>query len=121
MIRAHIADSWHAQGVNVSVVLKEDEHSRVTHVLHYRTFGEGDLARLEHRWEPVDPDLGAAEPTFVLPYDVATTLLGALHSHFQGVDDQRALRADYDKERGRVDKLTDAVIEIARSAAGGAQ
>jgi hypothetical protein len=117
MIRAHVADSWNAHGVNVSIVLKDDEHSRATHILRYREVGEGDEKYLIHQWEPVDPDIGMSRPTFALPYEVATTLLGALHSHFQGVDDRRALRADYDKERGRVDKLTDAVIDLAKGLA----
>ena len=112
MIRAHVADSWNAHGVNVSLVLKDDEQSRATHVLRYYEVG-GDDPHLAHRWDPIDPDLGMARPTFTLPYEVATTLLGALHSHFQGVDDQRALRQDYKDERSRVDKLTDAVIDLA--------
>lgn len=53
-------------------------------------------------------------PTMHLAMDEAQALLAALHNHFQGVDDQRALRADYDAERGRVDKLLGVVSEIAR-------
>jgi len=36
----------------------------------------------------------------------------------EGVDDQRALRKDYDDERRRVDKLTDALVGIAQKATG---
>ena len=41
-------------------------------------------------------------------------LLQALVEHFQGADDTRALRRDYDHEKQRVDRLVDALIESNR-------
>lgn len=54
------------------------------------------------------------KPTLILGPDESAALCIALNNHYQGVDDQRALRKDYDAERGRVDKLTDTVIDLAR-------
>lgn len=41
-------------------------------------------------------------------------LLQALVEHYQGAEDTRALRRDYDHERQRVDRLVDALIESNR-------
>lgn len=62
-------------------------------------------------------DQTPSEPTITLLEAEARALLSALLRHFEGGDDMRALRKDYDAERGRVDKLTDAVIHFAKAAA----
>ncbi len=60
----------------------------------------------------VDVALGAySEPTLRLPDEIARVLLDALHRHYAGTTDARALRADYDHERKRVDRLINALIE----------
>jgi hypothetical protein len=69
-------------------------------------------------WEDLPDDyvlLAADEPsvTMVLPNDAARALLEALLRHYQGASDMHTVRADLLHERGRVDKLTDAVIRIA--------
>ena len=51
-------------------------------------------------------------PSLRIREDHARALLGELQRYFQGGDDMRALRADYNHERTRVDKLTDALIAI---------
>ena len=48
--------------------------------------------------------------------DHARALLQALVEHFQGAEDTRALRRDYDHEKQRVDRLVDALIESNRRA-----
>ncbi|HZP14627.1 MAG TPA: hypothetical protein VFA96_02305, partial [Nocardioides sp.] len=96
-------------GVIVAITqLEEGGHGR-----HILCVGPGR----ERRWEPLTP--GAfAEPTLALDDEEAVLLMNALVSHYQGVDDQRALRKDYDDERRRVDKLTDALVGIAQKATG---
>lgn len=63
----------------------------------------------------------ATEPVpLVIDIEVARALLDALARHFGGTGDTRQLRKDYDHERSRVDKLTDAVIRGFDRSAGGA-
>jgi hypothetical protein len=73
------------------------------------------LGRYDHNGalEPVAPDIIAA-PTLQLPEHAARALLSALQRHFEGGEETARLRKDYDAERGRVDKLTDAVIDLAK-------
>jgi len=66
----------------------------------------------EREWEEVTEYAGHG-PTLVLEEDEARALLDALTRYYSGAEDTRALRKDYDAERGRVDKLTDAVIGLA--------
>lgn len=54
------------------------------------------------------------KPTMRLPMDLGRELLNSLMNHYHGADDARALRRDYDEERKRVDRLTAAMIEIAK-------
>lgn len=70
-------------------------------------------------WEPYDPnDLTAApEPTFRLPAGVGRALLDALMQHYNGAEDTRALRRDYDAERKRVDDQMNVLADVARTLA----
>lgn len=65
--------------------------------------------------EIVDTGRGVEAPTGAklhLEEDVARALYEALGRYFGGdVVDARRLRADYDAERGRVDKFIDALIQ----------
>lgn len=61
-------------------------------------------------------DYSEVRPTMVLGPDEAAALCIALNNHYQGVDDQRALRQDYNAERGRVDKLISALIDVTKCA-----
>lgn len=47
--------------------------------------------------------------------DMGRALLAALLRHYNGADDARMLRKDYDAERARVDRLTETVSVIARA------
>jgi hypothetical protein len=117
MIRAHIADNFSAFGVAVSIVRHSDD-DRVRQVMHFVRHGDGESGEVWTRWDDYEPGT-AVPPTFTLGHDEANALLAALHNHYQGVDDQRKLRQDYDAERGRVDKLIAVVSDIARHGAGG--
>lgn len=57
------------------------------------------------------PEHTAPSPTLLLSDDMGRALLDALSAHYGGHSDVRSLRKDYDAERKRVDKLTDAVIQ----------
>lgn len=57
--------------------------------------------------------LAEGPPPLRIPTDAARALYDALAQHFGGTSNSKQLRADYDAERARVDKLTDTVITIA--------
>jgi hypothetical protein len=63
-------------------------------------------------WETVEP-AATTKPTIVLANDAARALLDALLRHYQGASDMHTVRADLLHERGRVDKLVNAVIDLA--------
>jgi hypothetical protein len=65
-------------------------------------------------WETVEDPTAEIAPTLFLGHEEARVLLDALAQHYQGASDMRLLRADRDHERGRVDKLMDVVVEIAK-------
>jgi hypothetical protein len=44
--------------------------------------------------------------------DMARSLLAALLRHYNGADDARMLRKDYDAERARVDRLIGALLPV---------
>ena len=54
-----------------------------------------------------------SEPALRLPDGLAQALLDALARHYGGAVDARTMRSDLLAERARVDKLTDAVIQVA--------
>lgn len=65
--------------------------------------------------EAVVRALGDDPTVLSLPESVARALYEALGRHFGGGADAAALRKDYDAERARVDRLTDALIRSAVS------
>lgn len=72
-------------------------------------------APVELEWQPHDeaymlPD----RPSLLLPNDLARSVVDELTTHFGGVPVSALLRRDFEHERGRVDTLTAAVIEIAK-------
>lgn len=112
MIRAHLSTSWPAGiGLNISIVDHDGDGpiAPARRILHY----QGDGGRLVQRWDPID-EAESVEATLHLEHYAAIALMQALNTHFDGVDDQRTQRTDYVAERARVDKLTDAIIDIAK-------
>lgn len=111
MIRAYIHDNW--PGMNVAVSLVQHPQDESVWDGHARILRLGtDL--LAAGWEPIEDPSAEIKPTFILGHEEARALLDALAEHYQGASDTRLLRADRDHERGRVDKLLDAVTEIAK-------
>lgn len=113
MIRVFIADDFIGAGIAVSIVLDHaGDHSQPPERRIMRVAEKGHID-----FVPVDPMTatdGVTAPTFRLCDDMARALLEELTRHYHGADDSRALRRDYDAERGRVDKLTDALIGVAQ-------
>lgn len=73
----------------------------------------GEQGRM--RFEPYD--VGTLEDpgvTFIIPDEFARALLEEMLRHYQGASDMHTVRADLLHERGRVDKLLNAVTEMAQ-------
>ena len=114
MIRVYLRDAFPGDLLDISILQVSDQPGDPRYILHQHTEGEGEQQFLRHEWERVEDIYGVTTPTLRLPTDAAHALLGALTTHFQGgVDDLAMLRKDYTAERARVDKLLDAVIDIA--------
>lgn len=79
--------------------------------------GTGDEQRLITNWESVIPG-SPSRPTLSLGDQEAMALHVALAAQFQGVDDQRMLRQDYEAERSRVDRLVEVISGIAGKVGG---
>lgn len=90
--------------------------------------GDTDMGRLsqvakvaenEHHgaileYEPYEPDfINGGKPTLCFTDGEARALLEALAAHFGGTGPAKAARDDLQHERGRVDKLTEALIYVA--------
>lgn len=71
-------------------------------------------------WESLDVDdlTTPQEPTFRLPSDAGRALLDALMRHYNGAEDTRALRRDYDAERKRADEQAKVLADVVRTLAG---
>lgn len=69
-----------------------------------------DLGYLE--WEEVGRNGPIDGATIVLDDDLARALLDALMRHYQGASDMQTVRADLLHERGRVDRLITALIDM---------
>lgn len=57
------------------------------------------------------PEGATAAPSLVMEDDLGRALLDALIMHYGGATNVRQLRADYDHERSRVDKLIEHIME----------
>lgn len=108
-IRAHIMQRSWADLVEVFIV----DHQQDGRTRLLRMDSENDRA---YHWE--EHEDGAAvnaaddRPTYLLPHDTGRALLQALVEHYQGVEDTRALRRDYDAERKRVDSQAATISDI---------
>lgn len=107
MIQVRIRTDEFSDEVLVLVIDKDTSESAPTYGRHRRILRYSDDG--PPTWEDVAPGIEAA-PTFRLSHDIARPLLDALHALYAGPSDTRTTRADLLHERGRVDKLIDAVI-----------
>ena len=105
MIRAHVTDTGWGD-VRITIIAHPAEGSTMRpYVLR---LGTGSVRLMEDLAEPPV----VIDPTFTLSDDEGRALLDGLTRYYHGAEDTRALRRDYDDERGRVDKLTDAVLDV---------
>jgi hypothetical protein len=112
VIEARVSDDYMIDGIAIWIALKH---------------GPGDrrLLRLTPdpgvtSWEEHEPLAQAVPPTLKLPDEAARALLDALLRHYQGAEDLRTVRSDLLHERGRVDRLTSGLLQIAIHASGSA-
>lgn len=109
MIRVYIHDDF-LSGLNLAVVNHIDEQT--AHILRL------DSESSQQRWEPLDTS-GTVQPnTLRLPYDTGRALLDALAHHYEGSEDTRRLRADYDAALKRADAKDVLVADVLRTLAG---
>ena len=110
MIRTYITEDFPADAVKIAIV-QQPEDGRPQAILRVID----DAPRL--RWEPIGQDTPALEPTMMLREDEARSLLDALSRHFQGAEDTRALRRDYDREWARADALMRTLADVSMTLA----
>lgn len=113
MIQVHVQQHIVSDCLDVFVVRRADGMRAVLHM-------REDSTRFE--WTDIGPpdapiSDSVLEPTFVLPFDSGRALLEALTRHYNGAEDTRALRRDYDAERKRVDEQAKVLADIARTLA----
>jgi hypothetical protein len=108
VIRAYVTDDNWGMGVGIAIVLHLGEDGRSpAKVLRLHENGA-------HEWEAV-PEAVRVDATLKLEDDAARALLDGLMRHYHGAEDTRALRKDYDAERGRVDKLTATLGDVVKA------
>ena len=79
--------------------------------------GKSDNCFQTFTWETFEPH-ATVEPTLRLGMEEVLALAGALAELQHGTSEQRALRADYDAERKRVDRLIETLSTVATEARG---
>jgi hypothetical protein len=95
-------------GIAVRVILKNE--GDVTRMLRINSEGFNE-------WHEIDSSSGmSVGATLSLPNDAARALLEALLRHYEGASDMHTVRADLLHERGRVDKMVDAIVRLNQSA-----
>lgn len=110
-IRAHISETRLLYGIDITIA---DHRSDVIRILHLTD--DGGM-----RWDEISRTEAAPaeviEPTVRLPQEAGRALLDALMHHYQGAEDTRQIRRDYDAERKRVDEQAKVIGDIARTLA----
>lgn len=112
MTRVYITDDFATMGISIVIAREwngDFNNPPRRDIMHY-----GPSGVIE--WEMAEPGGIVQKPSLRMDEEVARALLDALTRHFHGSEDSRVLRKDYDDERKRVDRLTDAMMEIAAEA-----
>lgn len=116
MIQAYVVPGpFLGDTLNVFIVDKHDDGAkRLLQMIDGGAMRWLDLER--------DGDVYADDPapTVQLPYDSGRALLEELTRYYQGAEDTRQLRKDYDAERKRVDEQAKVIADIAKTLAEGA-
>lgn len=88
-----------------------------------RKYGNADPSYMritEHgfsAWEQYDESVMLArDPTMHITDETARAILHALMNHYHGTENTRTVREDLLHERGRVDKLMEAIADLADKA-----
>lgn len=112
MIRVYIGQADFILGnVGISIVNHYDGSTGAG-----RIYRPGEMGG---SWEEFDPLATAAiEPSFKLPGEVGRALLDALARHYEGAEDTRRLRADYDAALRRADDKDKLIADVLRSLTG---
>lgn len=105
MIRVYLSENFIGMALDVAIVQVMPDRKMI-----YRPATRETLSMWENIPEHPTVDF---KPSFSIGAEEARALFEALAQHFHGADDARALRADYNDERKRVDKLTDAIVRVA--------
>lgn len=102
MIRVHLNEPISGLGVQIFIINQVEDQPR--RILRYH----GDGA---YSWEAL-PEGEAPEPTFTVPGDAGRALLDALARHYDGAEDTRTLRRDYEHERRRHEAKDDLLADV---------
>jgi len=103
MIKAQIAPDFPGDGIAVRITLEQEGGRLIMHV--------GSDAMTS--WEPFSPQpVSGNGITMHLQDEAARALLDALLRYYEGASDMHTVRSDLLHERGRVDRLTDALIRM---------
>jgi hypothetical protein len=108
VIRAHINEPFEGFSSLDVVIADHLDGGRVV-VMH---LDENGIVR----WDEHEPH-ARPKPTISLPMDTGRALLDALTRHYQGAEDTRQLRQDYERERARVDEHAKVLADLARTLA----
>lgn len=95
-----------ADTIGIAVILQHSHEER--------SIMRIDKAGFTH-WEAIEQGV-ATTPTVTVSNDIGRALLDTLTRHYQGASDMHTVRSDLLHERGRVDKLIEAVIGLADNA-----
>lgn len=114
MIQAYITEGPFGDSLRIYIIDRQEYGARRL----LRTVEDGTAMR----WDELEPDNAAVvdaepAPTFQLPYDSGRALLESLMRYYNGAEDTRQLRKDYEAERKRVDMLANSLVDIARASA----
>jgi hypothetical protein len=111
-IRGYIGNDWMGMSVNITLVL-EDSAFGDRRIIRFIPPEEGRPSYWGRGYDPV-PDGGeSVPPTLRLSMEEALAVEQALAEVRQGNSEYRALRADYDAERKRVDSMIGTISDIA--------
>jgi hypothetical protein len=104
MIRAYLREDFAGRYLAVALIREGDGVPQ--QILRIEDAGSPTTYRWEDLPDVPSPDLA---PTLEIGDSEARALLEALVRYYNGAEDTRALRRDYDHERERVDRLTEAL------------